>query len=87
VSITAAVHAHGVPILAQLNHNGGQASGHVLATAGVGAEPGAGPAVPRGAQGEQALADGQCDLVVLDTHDDEPAAADGGGGPVTGARP
>jgi mycofactocin system FadH/OYE family oxidoreductase 2 len=25
--ITAAVHAHGVPILAQLNHNGGQASG------------------------------------------------------------
>jgi mycofactocin system FadH/OYE family oxidoreductase 2 len=25
--ITAAVHAHGVPVLAQLNHNGGQASG------------------------------------------------------------
>src|SRR6202044_2806319 len=25
--ITAAVHAHGVPILAQLNHNGGQSSG------------------------------------------------------------
>ena len=52
--ITAAVHAHGVPILAQLNHNGGQASGMYSRLPGVGAEPGAGPAVPRGAQGRRA---------------------------------
>ena len=49
--ITAAVHAHDVPIFAQLNHNGGQASSDVLPAARLGAEPGARSAVPRGAQG------------------------------------
>ena len=55
--ITDAVHAHDVPIFAQLNHNGGQASSHVLPPAGVGAEPGARPALPRGPEGRRAPRD------------------------------
>ena len=38
--ITDAVHAHDVPIFAQINHNGGQASSMYSRPAGVGAEPG-----------------------------------------------
>ena len=45
------MHRHDVPIFAQINHNGGQASCDVLPAAGVGADAGARPAVPRGAQG------------------------------------
>ena len=49
--ITDAVHRHGTPIFAQINHNGGQASGMYTPAAGVGAVAGRRPAVPRGAQG------------------------------------
>ena len=43
--------ATGVPIFAQINHNGGQASSMYTPPAGVGAVAGGRPAVPRGAQG------------------------------------
>ena len=48
--ITGAVHAHGVPVLAQLNHNGGRSSGMYSPPPGAGADPGPGPAVRRGTQ-------------------------------------
>ena len=57
--ITDAVHRHRVPIFAQINHNGGQASLDVLAAAGVGAVGGGRPAVPRGAQGGHAAEIGE----------------------------
>ncbi len=55
--ITEAVHAHDVPILAQINHNGGQASSMYSRLPGVGSEPGARSALPRGAQGRGARRD------------------------------
>ena len=49
--ITEGVHAHGTPILAQINHNGGQGSGMYSRLALWAASAGRRPGVPRGAQG------------------------------------
>jgi 2,4-dienoyl-CoA reductase (NADPH2) len=49
-AITAAVHAHGAAVLAQLTHNGGQADGLRHPPSRARAVAGAGPAVPRGAR-------------------------------------